>query len=91
MSKRHPPVSATLIAGVSCTAIAIVGSAYFVVVTFGWLPADLIEPIARLIVGTVAITLAALSLWFGIRLLNSRDDPGRVKPAPNPDASPKSD
>src|SRR5665213_3394933 len=76
MSKRHPPVSSTLIAGVSCTAIALIGSAYFAAVTLGWLPVDLIEPIARLVVGTIGITLAALSLWFGIRWLNSRDDPG---------------
>jgi hypothetical protein len=91
MSKRHPPVSATLIAGVSCTAIALVGSAYFAAVTFGWLPADLIEPVQRLIVGTMGTTVAAMSLWLGIRWLNSRDDPGRVKPAPSPDAPPKSD
>ena len=81
----------SMLAGGSCTAVALVGTLYFAVVALGWLPSNLMEPFLRLIVGTIGISLAAGALWFGIRWLNSRDESGPGKPGNDSAALPKSD
>jgi hypothetical protein len=77
MDKREKRLSANLVAGAACTAIALVGGLFFVAAQLDWVPADFIEPIESVIVGVIGISLAAFSLWFVIRWLNRRDDPVR--------------